>query len=226
MFRAANRSSNGLRGVIVGLTLATGIAPAAADMRYDRAYAGERIEYRTEHREFRRPRGCGVRARADGWCYGERVGPHVRREALGELRAREDRYLPRGTRIEPPRRERVRRKRDDGLAIALGIAGLAAGALIAGTIANDNAPASYDPRFDRPRDPQPKPLPRLNRDAFPPAPAPGAYGAPTNAPAGNPYEPWSAAWLDACRARYRSFNARTGTFRTYGGEDKFCTGPR
>ena len=35
-------------------------------------------------------------------------------------------------------------------------------------------------------------------------------------------EPWTGEWYDYCRARYRSFNANTGTFTDYDGVKKFC----
>lgn len=35
-------------------------------------------------------------------------------------------------------------------------------------------------------------------------------------------EPWTDEWFDYCRARYRSFNARTGTFTGYDGIKYFC----
>lgn len=35
-------------------------------------------------------------------------------------------------------------------------------------------------------------------------------------------EPWTAAWYSYCADRYRSFNARTGTFISYTGEAVFC----
>jgi hypothetical protein len=35
-------------------------------------------------------------------------------------------------------------------------------------------------------------------------------------------EPWTDEWYDYCRARYRSFNDRTGTFTGYDGVKKFC----
>ncbi|MDP4823926.1 MAG: BA14K family protein, partial [Aestuariivirgaceae bacterium] len=44
-------------------------------------------------------------------------------------------------------------------------------------------------------------------------PAPVAYGAP---PAGTP------AWYDYCRAKYRSFNSRTGLYLSYSGQYLPC----
>jgi hypothetical protein len=35
-------------------------------------------------------------------------------------------------------------------------------------------------------------------------------------------EPWSQAWLQYCRTTYRSFDARTGTYRGYDGQRHFC----
>lgn len=35
-------------------------------------------------------------------------------------------------------------------------------------------------------------------------------------------EPWSQAWMQYCRATYRSFDARTGTYRGYDGQRHFC----
>ena len=225
-----NRSKITLRGAVFALALTTGIAPAAADMRLEqRGYVVERTEYRTEHwRDL--PRGCGLHARADGWCDGHRVGPGVQRDAFRRLQRREarrsreleaPRYLPRGTRIERPRGN------DNGLAIALGIAGLATGAIIAGSLNERRSPAG-----DRGYEPvtTPPPLPRYNdRDAFPtapPAPTVAPFERTPVTPTSDPYEPWSTAWLEACRQRYRSFNERTGTFRGYDGRDHFCKGPR
>jgi hypothetical protein len=34
--------------------------------------------------------------------------------------------------------------------------------------------------------------------------------------------PWTRAWYRSCAKRYRSFNARTGYYRTYGGRLVFC----
>ena len=41
-------------------------------------------------------------------------------------------------------------------------------------------------------------------------------------PARGGYEPWTPAWYDYCRSRYRSFNPNTGYFTTYSGRQKFC----
>ncbi|MDF1609666.1 BA14K family protein [Hoeflea sp. YIM 152468] len=82
----------------------------------------------------------------------------------------------------------------DGDAIALGILGLGAAAIIGGAIANSN----NNPRviYQQPS------APRAVR--------------------GSSYEPWSQAWYRFCANKYRSFNASTGTFRGYDGRDHFC----
>lgn len=36
------------------------------------------------------------------------------------------------------------------------------------------------------------------------------------------YDAWTPGWARWCQNRYRSFNVRTGTYTTYGGEQRFC----
>lgn len=81
-------------------------------------------------------------------------------------------------------------------AIALGVLGLAAGAVIGGAIANS------------PRYVEPQPIYRHR-----PARVIQYQGG---------LEPWTRGWYNYCQQRYRSFNARTGTFRGYDGRDHFC----
>lgn len=98
--------------------------------------------------------------------------------------------------------------------LAAGILGLAVGALVVGAA----SAASQPPRDYRDAyvyDPEP--------DYFPPAPRRGyhqprvVYAEDFGAP-----EPWTAEWRRYCEQRYRSFNARTGTYRGYDGRDHFC----
>jgi len=35
-------------------------------------------------------------------------------------------------------------------------------------------------------------------------------------------EPWSEAWFDYCRSKFRSFDAKTGTYLGYDGQRHFC----
>lgn len=101
------------------------------------------------------------------------------------------------------RREERRRKRDNSdAALAAGVIGLAAGAILLGTMSGGASASTPPPAY------------------YPPAPAPGpVYGTPQASPG---YLPWSPAWYDYCSSRYRSFNPQTGTFTTYGGEQRFC----
>jgi len=109
----------------------------------------------------------------------------------------------------------------DGALVA-GALGLAAGAILLGSV-NDrrdprviyNEPDYYEPDVEyypvRPR-------PRVIR--------PPVYSERVivyrEDRAG--FEPWSREWFRYCSNRYRSFNADTGTYRGYDGRDHFCTG--
>ena len=88
-----------------------------------------------------------------------------------------------------------------GAAVAAGIAGLAAGALIGGALSRP-APSYYE--YDEPRYVV-RPVRRYGRVSY-------AGGI----------EPWTRDWYEYCSDRYRSFNARTGTFTGYDGERHFC----
>lgn len=93
-----------------------------------------------------------------------------------------------------------RRHYNDGAAAA--IIGLGTLAIVGGALANQNRtlPHTADPNY------------RGHRHAK----RPHVY---THAGA---LEPWSPGWYEWCDNRYRSFNARTGTFRGYDGRDHFC----
>jgi BA14K-like protein len=41
-------------------------------------------------------------------------------------------------------------------------------------------------------------------------------------PAGGGMQPWTPAWYQYCSSKYKSFNANTGYYTTYGGQQKFC----
>jgi hypothetical protein len=101
---------------------------------------------------------------------------------------------------------------DNGDAIAAGVLGLAAGALIGGAIASDPGPRYYEPA---PPAYYPPPPPRVvYREYRPVRERVYVVGS---------VEPWSAAWYDYCERTYRSFNPSTGTSRGYDGQDHFCT---
>ncbi len=86
-----------------------------------------------------------------------------------------------------------RHHHDNSDAIALGIIGLGAAAIIGGAIANSNQPRV------------------IYRDRSAP-----------RVISGGDYEPWSRSWYRYCANKYRSFNASTGTYRGYDGRDHFC----
>jgi hypothetical protein len=97
---------------------------------------------------------------------------------------------------------------------AAGAAGLAAGALIGGALTSRPAPAA------------PPPPPYYDPYAAPPpayqpfAPPPARYPAQPSRYAS--YQPWTREWYNYCSRRYRTFNARTGTFRGNDGRNHFC----
>ncbi len=98
--------------------------------------------------------------------------------------------------------------RSDGNDIAVaGLLGLAAGALVVGLTARNDAEPSYNPY----RKPRPRPI----RDDYPRPESYDrmAYGA---------IEPWTSAWYEYCSDRYRSFKPRTGTYSGYDGREHFC----
>src|SRR6218665_2831255 len=106
------------------------------------------------------------------------------------------------------RRDHGHNHHDNSDAWALGAAGLATGLIVGGAIASQ-------PRYQERVYIDPEP------EYYEPAPV---YRRPRPVVVDNGYglEPWTPAWYDYCANRYRSFNARTGTFRGYDGRDYFC----
>lgn len=99
------------------------------------------------------------------------------------------------------------RKRDRSDAIAAGVIGLAAGAIIAGALAQPSTPTYAAP-------------PRVY---YPPQPAYNTYpSAPATVKYRGGAQPWSKAWYNYCSQKFRSFNPKTGTYRGYDGADHFC----
>ncbi|TIS56801.1 BA14K family protein [Mesorhizobium sp.] len=107
---------------------------------------------------------------------------------------------------------RHHRHHGHGDAVAAGVLGLAAGALIGGALANPQPSYSYyDPSYDD------------GYYRYRPAPVRRYYVEPRVVYADRYAEPWTRAWYEYCSDRYRSFNARTGTFTGNDGEQHFCT---
>lgn len=95
-------------------------------------------------------------------------------------------------------------------AVAAGVLGLAAGAIIAGALAQPQ-PIYREPIYNAPPPAY-----------YPPTPARGNYNQTYNQNYQGGYQPWSREWYNYCSQRYRSFNAQSGTFRGYDGRDHFC----
>lgn len=97
-----------------------------------------------------------------------------------------------------------------GDALAAGVVGLAAGALIAGALSQPRyrEPAYYDD-YDY-YEPRPRYVVR-------PRPVVRQYYRYSGG-----IEPWTPEWYNYCGNRYRSFNARSGTFTGYDGQQHFC----
>ncbi|MCU0831932.1 MAG: BA14K family protein [Rhizobiaceae bacterium] len=104
---------------------------------------------------------------------------------------------------------RKKRNKQAEAAIIAGIAGLAIGAIVGG-VQQQTRPVVAQPV--RPVTP-----PQLS-NAYPPRPAAGPHVVTVN----NAFEPWTPAWHDWCRNRYRSFNPASGTFTGYDGVKRFC----
>ncbi len=97
---------------------------------------------------------------------------------------------------------REKRKNNNGNALAAGVIGLAAGALIAGALSQPSQPSYIAP--------SPSYNPPVNYYPAPPAQYKGSA------------QPWTKAWYQYCTSRFRSFNSQTGTYRGYDGQDHFC----
>lgn len=241
---SANAGRMAVRGAALAVALATATAPAAAEYRNGATHDWSGAYSVRDHGAPYR--GCGPRARARGWCHGERIGDRHGDgygDGYGGYDDGYDRYDSARERFDARQEERRRARSEpsrgdqhdgnDDLALALGIAGLAAGVLVLGTLANRDARSGASGHGDRVigRVAPDGSLIAAPRVVKPVSPAPRAAhrdihqfpAAPENPPlAVDPYEPWSRAWLEACRERYRSFDQRTGTFRGYDGNDHFC----
>ena len=97
----------------------------------------------------------------------------------------------------------------NGDAVAAGALGLATGALIGGALANPQ-PSYYNPGYDD------------GYYRYRPAPVRRYYVEPRVVYADRYVEPWTRGWYEYCSDRYRTFNARTGTFTGYDGDQHFC----
>ncbi|GAA0774324.1 BA14K family protein [Roseibium denhamense] len=101
-------------------------------------------------------------------------------------------------------KHRKHKKNNDniGAAVAAGVIGLAAGAILLGATSQPSRAAP--------------PVTHYPPNYYPPAPYPGHVSGPVG------YQPWSPAWYQYCSSKYRSFNPSTGTYTTYRGVQRFC----
>jgi BA14K-like protein len=113
-------------------------------------------------------------------------------------------------RVVVERHHVVRRHHRNNDALAAGIIGLAAGAIIVGALSQPRAERVYRPR------PVYRPAPIY--DTYPDAPPPPRRVVTYN----DQVEPWTREWYRFCSNRYRSFNPSTGTYRGYDGRNHFC----
>lgn len=114
--------------------------------------------------------------------------------------------------------------------VAIGAAGLAAGVLLGTAIASQPRYVEPAPIYVEPgpvyveRDPiyvEPAPV---YRERVYVRPAPEYYPErPVTVVRDGGLRPWSSAWYQYCAQRYRSFNAKTGTYVGYDGQRHFCS---
>lgn len=96
---------------------------------------------------------------------------------------------------------------DAGAALAAGVIGLAAGAIIVGSM----------------NKPDPVPVYQAPPVIVNPArPAPVYHRPYTPRYKTHRYEPWTKPWYRYCLSKYRSFDPKSGTYMTYRGVRKFC----
>ena len=112
---------------------------------------------------------------------------------------------------------RHHRHHHNGDALAAGVLGLAAGALIVGAL-NNPQPRYYDPGYDD-YDGYARPAPVRRYYVQPRA----VYSQPRVVYADRYAEPWTREWYEYCSDRYQTFNSRSGTFTGNDGEQHFCT---
>jgi hypothetical protein len=89
-----------------------------------------------------------------------------------------------------------RHRHSNNSALAAGIFGLAAGAIIGGALAQPRYPRSY----------------YYSEPVYGSTYAAPVYGAPM----------WSPEWYAKCASKYRSFDPHSGTFQPYNGPRRLC----
>lgn len=135
-------------------------------------------------------------------------------------------YRQQQAQIHAHNAHRSNKRRKNRELIAAGIIGLAVGAIIASEASkNRNPQPTYqysDPyNGSHSHNGHYTPLREYN-ETYPPTN--GYDNGPNVITYNDDYslEPWTPGWQAWCTDRYRSFNARTGTYRGYDGLDHFC----
>lgn len=115
--------------------------------------------------------------------------------------------------------------------LAIGAAGLAAGVLLGTAIASQPRYVEPAPVYVEPapvyveREPiyvEPVPVYRAPERVYV-RPEPEYYPARPATVVSGGLRPWSNAWYQYCTERYRSFNAKSGTYVGYDGQRHFCS---
>ena len=199
----ASVSQKGKIGRVASIALATillasfvgaTVAPAAAND----FYYNEQVDDQFEEQQV-------FPAASTRSVYRDDLGRYYIRHGRKQYIQYWDREVHRDPVVHPRKRDRDKNLET---AIIAGVAGLALGAIIAGSQPRHqyNAPVVNNPR----------PLPR---NAFPDAPTKYQPRVITYEGA---FEPWTQSWADWCSDRYRSFNISNGTYTGYDGAKRFC----
>ena len=193
-------ASMALASVLSAAIVGTSIAPAAAnDLFYD-----DQFDNQFEDRQFEDQQL--VPAASSRRVYRDDIGRFYIRHGRKYYIQYWDRDAHRDPVIQPRKRDRDKNLET---AIIAGVAGLAIGAIIAGS---QSKPQEV---YVQPK-PRVRPLPR---NAFPDAPTNYQPRVITYEGA---FEPWTQNWADWCANRYRSFNISNGTYTGYDGVKRFC----
>ena len=185
-----------LAATVSASVVAGSVAPASAnDLFYDQQFENEQ---NFEQQEFPVASSRSV--------YRDEIGRFYIRHGRKQYIQYWDRDVHRDPVVQPRKRDRDKNLET---AIIAGVAGLAIGAIIAGS---QSKPQEV---YVQPK-PRVRPLPR---NTFPDAPTNYQPRVITYEGA---FEPWTQNWANWCSNRYRSFNISTGTYTGYDGVKRFC----
>lgn len=225
--KTKNRFTRLIAGVASASILAASVATPAVAQDRPLVITADELEFereRLDRREFRRaqrvrggdyiqtPNGDYVLIEDRRFRKGLRAGHSVGNDGFYGRRAQ--RHVQAPVRLERPRRNNDNRN----AAIAAGIVGLAAGAIIANEFGR-NRRAAQPQIVGTPRFQEPIPVRRIER-----VPLSQLQGQQRTVNYNRGGDGWigSGEWLRYCTAKYRSFNPSTGRFLSYSGQYKLC----